>query len=101
MVSPLDINCTEFFRYIEDGQILSTEVLEKKSAADTTIDKLDLNIDKLKKMRSDAIEGILEGFEELTEDDRQRLLQAFCQPDDNGRNEEFCAAIAYILKNYF
>ncbi|MEH2001920.1 MAG: retron system putative HNH endonuclease [Nostoc sp.] len=101
MVSPLDINCTEFFRYTEDGQVLSTEVLEKKSAADTTIDKLDLNIDKLKKMRSDAIEGILEGFEELTEDDRQRLLQGFCQPDDNGQNEEFCAAIAYILKNYF
>jgi uncharacterized protein (TIGR02646 family) len=101
MVSPLDINCAEFFRYTEDGQILSTEVLEKKSAADTTINKLDLNIDKLKKMRSDAIEGILEGFEELTEDEQQKLLQAFCQPDDNGQNQEFCAAIAYILKNYF
>ncbi|WP_223278148.1 hypothetical protein [Nostoc sp. 'Peltigera membranacea cyanobiont' 232] len=52
-------------------------------------------------MRSDAIEGILEGFEELTENEQEKLLQAFSQPDDNGQNQEFCAAIAYILKNYF
>ncbi|QSJ18652.1 TIGR02646 family protein [Nostoc sp. UHCC 0702] len=101
MVSPLNINCAEFFRYTEDGQILSTEALDIKNAADTTIDKLGLNIDKLKRMRSDAIEAILEDFEDLTDDERQKLLQAFSQPDENGQNEEFCAAITYILKSYF
>jgi uncharacterized protein (TIGR02646 family) len=101
MVSPLNIKCAEFFRYTEDGQILSTtEDPEKKYAADTTIDKLGLNIDKLKKMRIGAIEAILEGFEDLTDNERQMLFQSFCQPNENGQNEEFCAAIAYILQQY-
>lgn len=100
MVSPLDINCAEFFRYTEDGQILSTEYPEKKPPADTTIDKLDLNIDKLKKMRMGAIEAVLEDFENLTGDEREILLQRFSQPDETGQNEEFCAAITYILKQY-
>ncbi|MEA5551562.1 retron system putative HNH endonuclease [Anabaena cylindrica UHCC 0172] len=100
MVSPLDINCGEFFRYTEDGQILSTENPEKALAAQTTIDKLDLNIDKLKKMRIGAIEAILEGLEDLTDNEREILLQRFSQSDGNGQNEEFCAAIVYILKQY-
>lgn len=100
MVSPLNINCGEYFRYTEDGQILSTEITDKKSAANTTIDQLGLNIDKLKKMRSQAIAAILEGFEELTDDERQKLFQAFCQPNAKGQYEEFCAAIAYIIKQY-
>ncbi|MFK0731221.1 MAG: retron system putative HNH endonuclease [Gloeotrichia echinulata GP01] len=100
MVSPLDINCGQYFRYTEDGQILSTEVTDKKSAANTTIEQLGLNIQKLKTMRSQAIAAILEGFEELTEDERQRLFQAFCQPNAQGQYEEFCAAIAYIIKQH-
>ncbi len=100
MVSPLDINCGQYFRYTEDGQILSTEVKDRKSAANTTIEQLGLNIDKLKKMRSQAIAAILEGFEELTDDERQKLFQAFCQPNAKGQYEEFCAAIAYILQQY-
>ncbi|MGM3307189.1 retron system putative HNH endonuclease [Anabaena sp. WFMT] len=100
MVSPLDINCGEFFRYTEDGQILSTENPDKALAAQTTINKLDLNIDKLKKMRAGAIEAILEGLEDLTDDEREILLQRFSQSDGNGQNEEFCAAIVYILKQY-
>lgn len=99
MVSPLNINCADFFRYTEDGQILSiTSDLNKKYAADTTIDKLGLNIDKLQKMRIGAIEAILEGLEDLTENERQILFQSFCQPNENGENEEFCAAITYILQ---
>ncbi|AFZ58306.1 TIGR02646 family protein [Anabaena cylindrica FACHB-243] len=100
MVSPLDINCAEFFRYTEDGQILSTENPDKALAAQTTINKLDLNIDKLKKMRVGAIEAILEGLEDLTDDEREILLQRFSQSDGNGQNQEFCAAIVYILKQY-
>lgn len=100
MISPLDINCAEFFIYTEDGQNLPTEIIDKKVAANTTINKLALNIDKLQKMRSGAIEGILEGFEDLTDDEREMLLQRFCQPDEIGHNQEFCAAISYILKQY-
>jgi len=100
MVSPLNGKCEQFFRYTEDGQILSTQVLERKATADTTIDKLGLNIDKLKNMRTGAIEAILEGLEDLTYNERQILFQRFCQPDENGQNEEFCTVITYILKQY-
>ena len=106
MVSPVDANCAEFFRYTDDGQILATEVTEKKSAAQTTIDKLGLDIDKLNAMRRAAIEVILEGMDKLTtqeekQKEKQKLLQGFEQPDANGQYEEFCAAIAYILKTYY
>ncbi|WP_088241842.1 hypothetical protein [Calothrix rhizosoleniae] len=101
MVSSLDINCSEFFKYTEDGQILPTEVLEKKTAAETTIEKLDLNIDKLQNMRCQEIEAILdEDFEDLTIDDRKLLLDGFEQTNDNGQYEEFCAVISYIIQQY-
>lgn len=101
MVSPLDANCAEFFRYTDDGQILATEVTEKKSPAHTTIDKLGLNIDKLNAMRRAAIEDILEVIDSLTDEEKQKLLLGFEQPDANGQYEEFCDAIAYILKAYY
>ncbi|GAX34757.1 retron system putative HNH endonuclease [Nodularia sp. NIES-3585] len=100
MVSPLDVNCADYFRYTEDGQILAQQSPDKKDAADTTINKLGLNIDKLKSLRSDAIDGILEGFEELTNDEKQKLFLSFSQFNTNGQYEEFCAAIAYIIKQY-
>lgn len=100
MVSPLDINCAEYFRYTEDGQILPVESQDKKLAAQTTIDKLDLNIDKLKSLRSKVIEAALEDFEELTDEERQLLLQGFEHRDSNGQFEECCAVIIYILKQY-
>lgn len=58
MVSPINANCEEFFKYTDDGQILATDN-SKKLAAETTIDKLGLNIDKLKDLRTKALEPIL------------------------------------------
>ena len=101
MVSPLDINCNEFFKYTEDGQILPTEVVDKKIAAETTIEKLDLNIDKLQDMRSKAIEAILDDdFDTLTENEKKSLLDAFEQRNENDQYEEFCAVISYIIQQY-
>jgi uncharacterized protein (TIGR02646 family) len=100
MVSPLDVNCTKFFKYTEDGQISPTEAPEKINAATITIDKLDLNIDKLKSMRSQAIEAILEDWEDLKNDEIKLLLDGFEQLDNNGQYQEFCAVISYIVRQY-
>jgi uncharacterized protein (TIGR02646 family) len=97
-VSPLIKNCADFFRYTEDGQILATNNNDKKSAAEATIDKLNLNIDKLKSIRSQSIEGALEGFEDLSNEEREKLVQGFEQTNANGEYEEFCSAIVNILK---
>ncbi|HAA27510.1 MAG TPA: TIGR02646 family protein [Cyanobacteria bacterium UBA8553] len=103
MVSPLQQNCTDFFIYTDDGQILETDTSEKKAAAATTIDRLCLNIPKLIAMRKEVINNLLADIDidELTDEDRQKLIQGFEQPDADGRYEEFYGAIAYILNQYF
>lgn len=101
MVSPVKPNCTDFFIYTDDGQILETNTPEKKAAAITTIDKLRLNIPKLIAMRKEVIKNLLADIDELTDEERLKLVQGFEEPDANGQYEEFCAAIAYILTQYF
>lgn len=103
MVSPLQPNCTDFFIYTDDGQILETDTPEKKAAAATTIHRLCLNIPKLIAMRKEVIKNLLADIDidDLTDEDRQKLVQGFEQPDADGRYEEFCGAIAYILNQYF
>jgi uncharacterized protein (TIGR02646 family) len=103
LVSPLKANCSEFFIYTDDGQILEADAVDKKAAAATTIDRLCLNIPKLIAVRKEVIKNLLVDIdiEELTDEETQKLLQGFEKPDTNGRYDEFCAAIAYILKQYF
>ncbi len=103
LVSPLQPNCADFFIYTDDGQILATDASEKNAAATETIKRLCLNIPKLKAMREEVIKNLLAGIDvfTLTEEEKQKLLQGFEQPDANGQYEEFCAAIAYILYQYF
>ncbi|MDF5738367.1 retron system putative HNH endonuclease [Nostoc sp. S13] len=98
MVSPINANCEEFFKYTDDGQILATDN-SKKLAAETTIDKLGLNIDKLKDLRAKALEPILEIINTITEGERQDLIIGFSETDYKGYYQEFCDAIIYLLKN--
>jgi hypothetical protein len=68
-----------------------------------TIKRLRLDISKLNNMREEVIKNLLADIDidELTDEERQKLVQGFEQPDANGQYEEFCGAIAYILKQYF
>ncbi len=101
IVSPLEVNCTDFFEYNGDGEILPTEDLDKQYAAEITISRLGLNIPKLMAMRREAIDGVLLGIEELTDEEIQQLAQGYAQPDADGRYTPFCTAIAYIFNQYF
>ncbi len=96
MVSPLKPNCTDFFIYTDDGQILETDTPEKKAAATATINRLCLNIPKLIAMRKEVINNLLADIDinELTAEEKQKLIQGFEQPDANGQYQEFCGAIA-------
>ena len=100
MVSPLDSNCGDFFHYTDDGQILPTTDLDKQAAAKETIKKLALDIDKLKKMREKAIEGILDIIDILNEDQISKLIDGFEQSDATGKYAEFCNVIVYVLRQY-
>jgi uncharacterized protein (TIGR02646 family) len=101
LVSPLDETCTDFFRFTEAGEILPTHDLSKATAAKTTIEKLGLNIDKLRRQRRKVIEAILDSeFDQFTEADKQKNLKDYSQLDENGRYKEFCSAVIYLLKQY-
>lgn len=101
MVSPLEANCINFFKYNGDGEILPTEDSDKQDAAETTISKLGINIPKLTAMRREAIDGVLLAIDGLTDEEIQQLAQGYAQPDADGRYTPFCDAIGYILNQYF
>jgi hypothetical protein len=50
--------------------------------------------------RENAIEPIFEEWDELTDEDKQTLIQGFEQPNAQGEYEEFWAAIAYFFNAY-
>ncbi|MDH6061526.1 TIGR02646 family protein [Chrysosporum bergii ANA360D] len=100
LVSPLIPNCAEFFRYPASGEILPTDDPDKKAAAETTIEKLALNIAKLQNMRKLALDAALLGIEDLTDAQIQQLAQHYDQPDSHGQYTPFCQAIAYILRQF-
>lgn len=85
LISPLDSNCESRFRYTFDGQILPFD--EKDEAAITTIDKLQLNIDKLKDLRKSVIDALFE------DEDIGWYLEL-----KDGRFNEFYATIKYLFK---
>jgi uncharacterized protein (TIGR02646 family) len=101
MVSPLDENCASFFRYAASGEILPTDESDKQEAAKTTIEKLGLDIEKLRMMRSAAIDGVLLAIEGLSEEEKLLFAQGCQQLDADGRYMPFCTALAYILNQYF
>jgi len=103
MVSPLNSDCTDFFIYTEDGQIIAGDIPDKKDAATETIKRLRLDISKLNNMREEVIKNLLADIDidKLTDEERQKLVQGFEQADAKGQYQEFCGAIAYILKQYF
>jgi uncharacterized protein (TIGR02646 family) len=101
IVSPLDANCVDYFRYSASGEILPTDAPDKQAAAKTTIEKLGLDIDKLRAMRNEAIDGALLAIEGLTDEEIQLFAQGLEQLNDKGKYQPFCFVSAYILNQYF
>ncbi len=102
MVSPLDINCAEFFCYTEAGEILPASELDEnqQNAARETIERLGLNIDKLQRIRKQAIESILKFIDIENQTEIQQLIQGFDTVDNEGKYNPFCTVLTYILEQY-
>jgi uncharacterized protein (TIGR02646 family) len=101
MISPLDKNCETYFKYSGFGEILPTDDPDKQAAAKTTIQKLALDINKLRKLRRAAIDAVLQATNGLTDEEIQLLAEAYNKRGSDGRYTPFCTAITYILKQYF
>jgi uncharacterized protein (TIGR02646 family) len=100
MVSPLDANCVDFFKYSGYGEIIPTDNPDREEAAETTIARLALDIDKLKKMRRNAIDAAIEATDGLSDAEIELLFQGYQQVDSQGRYTPFLAAINYTFKQY-
>jgi uncharacterized protein (TIGR02646 family) len=95
LVSPLQENCADFFEYTLAGEMLPTKDPAKSRSATATIDRLQLNIPKLKAMREAEITPLFE--QDLSPTEVQKLIQSYTVTDDQGYYEPFCTAIIYLL----
>jgi uncharacterized protein (TIGR02646 family) len=95
LVSPLDVDCESKFKYTFDGHIEPR--LAEDIAAKTTIDKLQLKIDKLNDLRRKAIEPFLDG--ELSETDITNFAKGYLvdKSENSGMFNEFYTTIKYLF----
>lgn len=88
IISPLDENCETCFRYTAAGCIYPQN--ENYAPALATIEILNLNDDKLKSMRREAIDGVLKSIQDLSSDEIESLIEGYKSRDSNERFTPFC-----------
>lgn len=94
-VSPLNPKCESRFKYTGNGEI---EVVDNKDiAASTTIEKLQLNIDKLIDMRKKAIAPFLD--DTIEDEEFIDLVNGYLKSkeENNGRYNEFYTTIKSLF----
>lgn len=95
-ITPLMSDCESKFKYTYNGQILHID-----EASELTIKHLQLNIDKLNKLRESAIDSILyldpvAKDVLLPEDESKQFVEKYLQKN-NGRYNEFYTTIKYLF----
>ncbi|MEW6347455.1 MAG: retron system putative HNH endonuclease [Thermodesulfobacteriota bacterium] len=94
-VSPLDPTCERRFLYAADGGIFPAA--RDDIAAETTIPRLALGIDKLRAMRKGALDGALDGIENMTSAEIRAEIERYRTRDPDGSFAPFCVAIVQVL----
>nr|VFK55459.1 MAG: TIGR02646 family protein [Candidatus Kentron sp. TUN]VFK61469.1 MAG: TIGR02646 family protein [Candidatus Kentron sp. TUN]VFK65952.1 MAG: TIGR02646 family protein [Candidatus Kentron sp. TUN] len=89
LISPLDPGCERRFKFTYDGEIKSAA--DPDAAAFKTIEKLGLNIPKLKSQRVEALEPFLE--ENLSLEEVRTFVSGYLEKDSSGRFGEFWSMI--------
>ena len=96
-ISPLKSDCASYFRYTGIGEISPSKDSTKEAAAEATIENLGLNNLKLIRLRKAAIDAAMQGIETLTDEDIQKLIDAYHRSDKLGKPTPFWAAVIYTL----
>jgi hypothetical protein len=97
-VSPLQSDCSNYFRYTRIGEILSSQDSIKVDAGTATIENLGLDNPKLIRLRRAAMDAAMQGIEILSGNDIKKLIDGYNRPDKSGKHIPFCAAVIYILQ---
>ncbi len=93
LISPLKPKCEAAFAYSGDGGMHASDPHD--DAARTTIQKLGLDIDKLRALRNYAIEPFLEPS--LSDTDFKVFISGYLQHDGDGMFPEFYTTIEYLF----
>ncbi|MCT7968917.1 TIGR02646 family protein [Laspinema sp. D1] len=102
-VSPCQEDCERRFIYGWRGKVSPSQ--ENDTAANTTIDILELNANRLRDRRYRAIVGFF-GFsrkhktKELSQREAKALLTIIGKPNSTGKLQEFCFVFEQLLPKY-
>lgn len=93
LISPLEVNCEENFKYSINGEITASE---SNTRGKRTIEILNLDSSLLKRARNSAIymSGI---FDDDFDEKKEQLIEFYSRPKEDRLNP-FCQAILYCLR---
>lgn len=94
LISPLDPTCEMRFAFTGNGSIKPSD--NSDQGAMTTIEKLGLNIPKLRNLRQSAIEPFLE--EDLSDEDIEDFVKSYLELDEWGQFNPFWTTIRYLFE---
>lgn len=92
LVSPLNRSCESKFGFKGDGTIYA---MENDPAAETTIEKLGLGINKLNNSRKLAIDPFLD--DSLSESEFKLFVEGYLQIDSEGKYNPFPSTIEHLF----
>lgn len=100
LISPLDSTCEKRFAFTADGSIKPAN--NDDQGAVTTIEKLGLNIPKLRELRQKAIETFIDPdlTEDLSDEEIGEFVKEYLEPDDLGHFSSFWTTIRYLFGEY-
>lgn len=98
-ISPLKPDCEKRFRYLGDGSILPNN--ENDDAARETIDRLGLDIRKLRDKRREAVRAVDTTLDGLSGNDIKRYVQTLFCRNEEGQFWPFYTTIRYHITNYY
>ncbi len=97
IVSPLENGCETRFEYLVDGRVRATN---NDPGACETINRLGLDIDKLRELRKAALEAALEAINGLGTNELRNLINVYRQRSPvTNRFQPFCVAIIQVLES--
>lgn len=93
LISPLDPTCEERFAFTADGSIKPAD--NRDQVALTTIEKLGLNIPKLRNLRQKAIESFIDPS--LSDTELEDFVNSYLEPDNLGQFNPFWTTVRYLF----
>lgn len=96
LVSPLTPDCEQRFVFYGNGDIIPAD--DKDLATAETIDRLGLNIPKLRAMRAGAIEPFLD--DSITLEEMRSHVHGYLAKDTENQFSEFWTTIRYLFREY-